>query len=208
VVYGLVNTPVALPVITAALADTDGSERLALALLGIPAGSVLSDGTRSLNVTTAGTAVDLAGWNLASLSLRAQSGYTGEIALQVRATSTEASNGSAVIATQDITVRVLGGVATATPVGLNPYVTLTGSTPSMTTVAGSSTPQQIVVSSPLVTSTGSLQISVAPPVEAGRTWEEEAALDQAREGLLEDAWLRELEAAAQAQWAHLTGGGH
>ena len=83
----------------------------------------------------------------------------------------------------------------ATPVGFNPYVTLTGSTASMTTVTGSSAPQQIVVSSALMTTTGSLRINVAPPLGAGRTWEEEA-LDQVREALL-DEWLRRLEAAGR-----------
>ncbi len=57
----------------------------------------------------------------------------------------------------------------------------------------------------LVDPNGSVYVAPPPPVTP-RTPEEEAAADEARAQSLGDEWLRELEAAAQAQWAALMGG--
>ena len=104
-------------------------------LLGLPAGATLSDGTRSITLECGGGSVDVTGWNLATLSLVPPHCFVGTLSLQVRATSTEASNGSTASVTQDLTVKVLSGTAVAAPVGLNPYVNFTGGTGSTSSTA-------------------------------------------------------------------------
>jgi hypothetical protein len=51
-----------------------------------------------------------------------------------------------------------------------------------------------------------LTVTVAAPTTP-RNWEEEEAAEQERVHALTDAWLHELEQAAQAQWAQLVGEG-
>jgi nucleoside phosphorylase len=61
-------------------------------------------------------------------------------------------------------------------------------------------PQQIIGRSPIVTAAGTLQFTAAAPT-VPRTWEEEEAEEAARRQSLSEAWLMEMEAAANAQWA-------
>jgi hypothetical protein len=202
-VYGLVGTAIALPIINASLRDTDGSESLKVELLGLPAGATLSDGTRSITLPSGG-AINLTGWNLATLSLVPPSGFVGELSLQVRATSTEASNGATASVTQALTVRVLSGVIANTPLTVSPYVTFTSGGGSTTSSSGTgTTPTQIVVG-PMVSDSGLLTISLAPALWP-RTWEEEEAADQDPAGTLSDEWLQELEQFARDNWQSLVG---
>jgi hypothetical protein len=121
----------------------------------------------------------------------------------VKATSSEASNGASASITQDVTVQVLSGTQVATPLGANPYVTLLGNT-STSSTPGSNSPAQIVLSEPIVSSTGTLTFTSTAP--APKTWEEEEAADRQRAAGLGEEWLRELEAAAKAHWVRLMGG--
>jgi hypothetical protein len=204
-VYGLAGTTIALPRIEASLQDTDGSETLKVELLGLPAGSVVTDGVHSVTVGT-GCAVDVTGWDLANLGFQPASSCAGTVKLQVRATSIEASNGSTASVTQDITVKVLSGTAVDTPVSVNPYVNMVDAAGTTSTTAGEEPVQQIIVSEPLVDESGVLTVTVAAPTTP-RSWEEEEAAEQERVHALTDAWLQELEQAAQAQWAQLVGEG-
>jgi hypothetical protein len=203
-VYGMANTAIALPRIDARLTDTDGSETLAVSLLGLPQGAVISDGSRSVTITADNAALDVTSWNLSNLSIKPPLGFTGTLNLQVRATSTEASNGATASVTQAIKVQVLNGTATIAPVGANPYVTLTGAQ-STTGTSDTQVSEQIVLSSPIISATGSLLFTAAAPV-APRSWEEEEAVRQAQASALGEEWLTELETAARAHWTQLVGG--
>lgn len=84
---------------------------------------MLSDGTRSLAITTNGLAAELTGWALDRLQLLPPAGFTGDMALTLRATSTEPGNGASAGVGVGFTLRVLTGMAAVTPVTLNGYVT-------------------------------------------------------------------------------------
>ena len=139
--YGLVNGKVSLPVMHAKLANGDTDATLKTQLSGLAAGSVLSDGVHQLTVWSATTAVDISTWDLAALVIKPPYNFAGTMAVQVKSTSTELSNGSAATVVRDITVRVLQGTACATPASLNPYVSYVADT------APSSSTQGVVVTS-------------------------------------------------------------
>jgi extracellular elastinolytic metalloproteinase len=90
--------------VAAALTDTDGSEVLALAVAGVPAGGTLSAGTDNGDGTWTLTPAQLTG-----LTLTLPDNLPGDapFTLTVTATATEQSNGSAASATAtiDVTVR-------------------------------------------------------------------------------------------------------
>ena len=208
-VYGLAGSEIALPQVFAALSDSFGSERLTLALLGAPVGAVLSDGTHSVTIGAVGEAVDLAGWNLTRLNLRPLAGFTGDIAVQLRATSRETSNGASASVSQAVTVKVLAGTAVATPVGVNPFVTMAAgqvsSNRTHSETAGSNAVTPLAVSR--ITALDERGSVSAPTVlPTGRTPEEEALAEIARSHALSDAWLKALEVRAKAQWQQLVGG--
>ncbi|MGL6028706.1 MAG: hypothetical protein ACRC0M_02865, partial [Legionella sp.] len=89
------DTKIALTRVTANLVDTDGSETLAVTVQGIPVGAVLSDGTRTFTATAGNTVANVTGWNLSALTILPPLDYNGTFSLQITATSTESSNGSA-----------------------------------------------------------------------------------------------------------------
>ncbi len=76
---GVKDSAIRLSSITAGLVDTDGSETLAVSIEALPVGSVLSDGTRSFTATEGSTTATLTGWNLALLSIKPPTGYTGSL---------------------------------------------------------------------------------------------------------------------------------
>jgi hypothetical protein len=204
-VYGIGGTAIALPRIDSALADGDGSSRLKLELLGLPAGAVLSDGARSITLVQTGQVVDISGWDATKLSVKAPAGYCGTLQLQARATSTEA-NGSTATTTQAFAVNVLSGTAAATPATANPYVTLATSAPVTTAAtAGVEAAPQIVLGTPIITASGQLSFVAAAPPSAGRTPQDMVAADQAEASVLTAEWMAELEAAAIANWSKLMG---
>jgi hypothetical protein len=202
VVYGMQGSVIALPRIAAQLTDVDGSETLTVELLNLPQGATVSDGTRSVTIDNAGAALDLAGWDWNRLNLTPPVGFTGTTTLQVRATATD-SNGSTASVTRDVVVKVLDGQAVTTPVDVNPYVSMVTGLGASAYTAGGET-QQIVVSQPIVDASGTLSFTAAP-LPTNRTWEEEEAADLERASALSDAWLQELEQAAQAHWSQLVG---
>jgi hypothetical protein len=203
-VYGLVDTAIALPQVSAALTDRFGSELLGLTLVGVPAGATLSDGVRS---ATGDAPVDLSGWDLSHLSVKAPAGFTGEFSLTVVASSGETSNGASASVSQVVTVRVLPGAPVATPVGINPFVVTNAATQTTQAMAGSQ-----AVAAPLDAAQALLAFGRGRLAEAGepaplpKTAAEiaQAEADRARE--LSDVWLKELEERAKLQWQQLVGG--
>ncbi len=89
---------------------------------------------------------------------------------------------------------------------MNPYVTLvTGGTLGSRGVPTLQTPFIVVPGVPGVDANGTVYVSAAPPSATPCIWEEEEASDQERAQALHDEWLREMEVAAQVQWAALRG---
>ena len=237
----------ALPKANASLNDLDGSEQLKLELLGLPAGSILSDGTRRLTVNAGNAAnpVDLSAWSTAQLSMQMPVNFIGTLRLTLRATATESSNGNTASTTAVLNIIVLPGTPVATPVGLNPYVTVLNGGVTVSAVASPNTALGAITAVTAVTAittiapvtsatnatvtspTTSVTVSVASPrtapstaklaatspspapatvpPAAPTTWAEEEATNQAKRQRLSDAWLRELEAKAQAQWRATVG---
>jgi len=187
------------------LADTDGSSKLKLELLGLPAGAVLSDGVRTVTLAQAGQVGDVSGWDATKLSVKTPAGCSTTLQLQARATSTS-SNGSMATTTQAFTVNVLSGTATTTPATANPYVTLATSAPVTTAAtAGVEAAPQIVVGTPIITASGQLSFTAAPAPSGTATAQQIVAADQAEASVLTAEWLQELEAAAIANWSKLMG---
>ena len=89
------NTPIPLSSVQTSLVDTDGSESLSVAISGVPAGAVLSDGTNTVISTGVGQSIDVSTWNLSALTFTAAVSVPSETyTLTVTSTATEASNGS------------------------------------------------------------------------------------------------------------------
>ncbi|MGF6397411.1 surface adhesion protein [Pseudomonas frederiksbergensis] len=93
---GAEGTSVHLSAIKTALTDTDGSESLSVKISGIPAGSVLTDGTgHTFTATTTNGEANVTGWNLGTLTVTPPPYYNGQFTLTVTSTSTEVQGGSA-----------------------------------------------------------------------------------------------------------------
>ena len=88
-ISSLEDTPVALD-IESLLEDNDGSETLSLSISGVPEGSTLTDGANSL--VTDGSDIDLAGFQLDTLSLNPVENSNTDFDLTITATSTESEN--------------------------------------------------------------------------------------------------------------------
>lgn len=99
-VSGPEDQPIALN-IGAALADTDGSETLALVVGGVPALARLSAGTSLGNGSWSVTPAQLAG-----LSFIPASDFSGTVTLNVSATATETASGTSVTSNAALTVSV------------------------------------------------------------------------------------------------------
>jgi hypothetical protein len=134
---------VALPTISAARTDTDGSESItAVTISGIPVGATLTDGVlladgtyaHTFTATSTSTTADITTWNQSTLELIPSSSneFTGSVTLGVHATSTESSNGSS--ATTDATVTVSVTADTS-----NVYGSTADDTLSITDASDSST---------------------------------------------------------------------
>lgn len=93
------DRPIALSLF-AALRDTDGSEKLGLVILGVPAGATLSRGSRAADGSWTVTAADLE-----HLSLTPPRDFSGEIGLTLRATAADRDN-SVAVTSVPFTVRV------------------------------------------------------------------------------------------------------
>jgi hypothetical protein len=109
-----VQSHVYLAPVLASLADTDGSESLAVQLQGIPEGATLTDGTNSFTATAAVTSVNITTWNRSSLSITFPSGHAGTSTLTAVATSTETATGATASTSTSFTVTVdVAGANTA-----------------------------------------------------------------------------------------------
>jgi len=95
-----------LPELKATLQDTDGSEQLKLALVGLPVGSLLTDGTHQFVVTEQKTVADISGWNIQTLQLTPPKDFSGEIKVQVVASSIERSNGDVATAIHELKLQI------------------------------------------------------------------------------------------------------
>ncbi|MFH0271101.1 tandem-95 repeat protein [Vibrio jasicida] len=111
---GLQDTAIPISEIRASLADTDGSESLAVTLKGLPIGAVLSDGVNSITVATVNEALDVTGWSLDSLTVTPPAGSHDDFTITVTATSTESSNGDTEDSHTTINVVVHENLATNT----------------------------------------------------------------------------------------------
>ncbi|MHC8356452.1 retention module-containing protein [Pseudomonas sp. LB3P81] len=92
---GLEDNAILLSTIQAHTNDADGSETLTLTLNGLPAGSRLTDGTRTFNAADGSTSVDITGWNLSTLKLTPPTNFNGDIPLTVTATAKDGDAPSA-----------------------------------------------------------------------------------------------------------------
>jgi len=89
--------------LSAALSDTDGSEKLSVSILGLPDGASLSHGTRQPDGSWSVAAVDLP-----HLVLTPPRDFSGTIELDLKATTREISNGSTATTQARIQVQVQG----------------------------------------------------------------------------------------------------
>ncbi|MEP3475786.1 MAG: cadherin domain-containing protein, partial [Hyphomicrobiales bacterium] len=101
---GMENTAIALPDITAATTDADGSETLALTITSIPEGAVLTDGTNTFTATAGDTDVDVTSWQLDSITMTPPEEFSGDITLTVNATATDGSSQNTTSSDISITV--------------------------------------------------------------------------------------------------------
>ena len=86
------DTQTAVFAISSALADTDGSESLALQVSDVPVGTTLTDGSHTFTATSGNTSVDVTHWALANLSLTPPTDNDTDFTLTVTATATESEN--------------------------------------------------------------------------------------------------------------------
>ena len=105
-VSGNEGSPIALD-IAAGLVPDGGSEQLAITISGVPTGASLSAGQSDGNGDWTLTAAQLQG-----LTLTPASSFTGDLALQVTATATEAANGTAASTAASFDVLVNSGAET------------------------------------------------------------------------------------------------
>jgi VCBS repeat-containing protein len=126
-ITGNEDSSIAITGVSASLVDTDGSESLTTSVSGLPAGSVLTytdtnGNTVSKSVDTTGASIDVSDANLATLAVTPPANYNsqlnGDISLTISSYSTESSNGAqSTPASQTITL-------TVTPVNDAPTVSI------------------------------------------------------------------------------------
>ncbi|WP_276310371.1 tandem-95 repeat protein [Pseudomonas laurylsulfativorans] len=92
---GLEDNAILLSTIQAHTNDADGSETLTVTLSGLPAGSMLTDGSHTFNAANGSTSVDITGWNLSTLKLTPPTNFNGDIPLTVTATAKDGDAPSA-----------------------------------------------------------------------------------------------------------------
>ncbi|RVT82509.1 tandem-95 repeat protein, partial [Inhella crocodyli] len=110
------DTAISLSPVAVTLADTDGSETLALQVSGLQVGAVLSDGVRSFTATSGNTSTSLLGWNLSTLTYRPPQDFNGNVTLTVTATTTEPNGSTAnAVLSLPITVQPVNDAPVAAP---------------------------------------------------------------------------------------------
>ena len=103
---GLEDNLITLDTISAILNDNDGSEVLSLAIIELPLGTQLTDGKYYHNVTASDPTIDISNWQLDNLQLTTANGFSGQLTINVVATSTEVSSGSTATAILPLTIQV------------------------------------------------------------------------------------------------------
>ena len=123
------------------------------------------------------------------------------------AVSEETSNGASASVGRSVTVRVLSGTPVATPAGVNPFVVTTAAAQTTQVQAGSPavTPPPAAALALLASARGQLTAE-APAAPLPKTAAEIAQAEADRARALSDAWLKDLEERAKAQWQQLVGG--
>ncbi|WP_075995483.1 DUF4347 domain-containing protein [Salaquimonas pukyongi] len=87
----------------ASLVDTDGSETITLLeLSNIPVGHTISDGTNTFTAAAGSQIVDIASWNIATLTYTGGANFVGTVTLNVRARSTDVDGFTATPDTAEI----------------------------------------------------------------------------------------------------------
>ncbi|PLK71645.1 hypothetical protein C0V73_05890 [Rhizobium sp. TH135] len=107
--------------VSSSLTDTDGSETLKLEISDIPAGAVLTDGTRTFTATGSSSVANITGWTLSQLKITPPANSDADFTLKVRATSTEANGGDTEVVTKDLAVSVTA-VADAPSLTVSPAI--------------------------------------------------------------------------------------
>ncbi|MBX3622876.1 MAG: VCBS domain-containing protein [Rhizobacter sp.] len=109
-----VQSKVYLAPVLAGLADTDGSESLAVQMQAIPVGATLTDGVNTFTATAANTSVNVTTWDRAHLAITLPDGYAGSTTLTAVATATEAAGGGSAVTSTSfaVTVDALGTTTT------------------------------------------------------------------------------------------------
>ena len=102
------DTTIALPAVSAALVDTDGSELLTLSISNIPVGAVVSDGAGNHTFTAmaGNTTAIITGWNLSTLTVKPPQDFNGDFTLTVTATSQEQLNNATASTVKTINIHV------------------------------------------------------------------------------------------------------
>ncbi|MFN7481760.1 MAG: hypothetical protein ACK5T3_03905, partial [Betaproteobacteria bacterium] len=149
------------------------------------------------------------GWNLGGLQLQLPAGPIASRELTVRATSTEAANGSQAVSTRSVTLTVLAGPVAATPPGVNPYVSMTAGTGT-----GEPPDPAAVQRMQAGSQDGGLARALASGAVADgpsaacvpRVSSRDEEAERERQRRESEAWMASLETAAQEQWRTLMGG--
>ena len=184
VVYGVVGGPIALPQVGVQLAENDPNGKLKTQLLGLPIGTIITDGVHTMRVASS-AAFDLSGWDVNKLNLYLQHDCATQFSLQVLASSTE-TNGSTASTSKRIDVHLLEGRIVATPLAVNPYVSYINHTASQPSSAASA----LLTASAMRAEAGNAY-GLNVPVMGGQA-NNPTPLD---DGLSLEAWMKSLESS-------------
>ncbi len=93
--------------IDAALVDTDGSESMqSIEVAAIPEGAVLTDGSNTFTATAEADSVEVGDWDLSSLTITTAENFSGDVTLDISATSIENENGDTETSTAQLNFTV------------------------------------------------------------------------------------------------------
>ncbi|VVN73255.1 hypothetical protein PS687_05686 [Pseudomonas fluorescens] len=103
---GLEDTAIKVSPITTTFVDNDGSESHKVEVSGLPAGTVITDGTTSITSNGSGTLYDVSTWNLKTLTVTPAKDSTASFDITVKATATELSTGASAVTTGKVSIVV------------------------------------------------------------------------------------------------------
>lgn len=102
-----------LPMIAAYSNDQDGSETIKLELSGFSQGTVLTDGTNYITISSTQQWIDISTWDWTQL--RFASSKNQDMTIQVKATAIEQSNQHSASTIKNIAIKMLDGQACVNP---------------------------------------------------------------------------------------------